>query len=69
MNESNLLAAAISWQHVHPVLVHFTTALLPASFFSDAVGKYSSRCSLNQAAFWMLLYAAIATPHRSRRPT
>jgi uncharacterized membrane protein len=53
---------AVSWQHVHPVLVHFTTALLPASMVSDAAGKVFTRASLNQAAFWMVLYAALATP-------
>ena len=52
----------ISWQHLHPVLVHFTTALLPASLASDAAGRVLGRGSLNQAAFWMVLYAAIATP-------
>ena len=43
-------------------MVHFTTALLPASVASDVIGKYTSRFSLTPAAWWMLLYGAIATP-------
>jgi uncharacterized membrane protein len=58
----NPIAFEIPWNHLHPVLVHFTTALLPVSFFSDAVGKYLSRKQLNEAGFWSMLYAAIATP-------
>ncbi len=57
-----LLSSPVSWNHVHPVLVHFTTALLPVSLFSDVAGKYLRRYGLNEAAFWMLLYAAVATP-------
>ena len=52
----------VSWDHIHPVLVHFTTALLPVSLFSDAVGKFTDRYSFTPAAWWMLLYGAIATP-------
>jgi uncharacterized membrane protein len=43
-------------------MVHFTTALLPASVASDVIGKYTRRFSLTPAAWWMLLYGAIATP-------
>jgi uncharacterized membrane protein len=57
-----LSSAFISWNHVHPVLVHFTTALLPVSFASDVLGKFTDRYSLTPAAWWMLLYGAIATP-------
>ena len=57
-----LQSSPFSWNHVHPILVHFTTALLPVSFFSDAVGKFTDRYSLTPAAWWMLLYGAIATP-------
>jgi Predicted membrane protein len=59
---ANLLFSLFSWGHVHPVLVHFTTALLPASVASDMIGKYTQRYSLTSAAWWMLLYGAIATP-------
>jgi hypothetical protein len=39
----------------------FTTALLPVSF-ADVLGKFTDRYSLTPAAWWMLLYGAIATP-------
>lgn len=57
-----LLSALIPWNHIHPVLVHFTTALLPVSFASDVLGKFTQRYSLTPAAWWMLLYGAVATP-------
>lgn len=47
---------------MHPVMVHFTTALLPVSVTSDVIGKFTDRYSLTPAAWWMLLYGAIATP-------
>ena len=57
-----LLKIPLTWSHVHPVLVHFTTALLPVSLVSDVLGKFYDRSSLTPAAWWMLLYAALATP-------
>jgi uncharacterized membrane protein len=57
-----LLSLPLSWSHIHPVLVHFTTALLPVSLVSDVLGKFHDRSSLTPAAWWMLLYAALATP-------
>ena len=57
-----LFSSFVSWDHIHPVLVHFTTALLPVSFFSDVVGKFTDKYSFTPAAWWMLLYGAIATP-------
>ena len=51
-----------SWQHVHPILVNFTAALIPASVFSDALGRVLGRESLNHAAWWTLLYATAVTP-------
>ena len=56
------LTSIISWNHIHPVLVHFTTALLPVSLASDTLGKLTKYESLTSAAWWMLLYGAIATP-------
>ena len=56
------IASLFSWNHIHPVLVHFSTALVPASLASDALGKYFGRGSLTAAAWWMMLYGAIATP-------
>lgn len=57
-----LFSVPLTWGHIHPVLVHFTTALLPVSLVSDVLGKFSARSSLTPAAWWMLLYAALATP-------
>lgn len=56
------LLTEISWHHIHPVLVNFTAALFPASFGSDLLGKITGRVSPTNAAWWMLLYAAIITP-------
>lgn len=57
-----LLSSLFSWDHLHPILVHFTTALLPVSVVTDVFGKFTDRYSLTPAAWWMLLYGAIATP-------
>jgi uncharacterized membrane protein len=56
------VATSISWNHIHPVLVHFPTALIPASLVSDLLGRYLRRGSLSAAAWWMMLYGAVATP-------
>jgi uncharacterized membrane protein len=42
---------------IYIVLVHFTTALLPVSFFSDVVGKLTDRYSLTPAAWWSCFMA------------
>lgn len=55
-------SSIISWEHLHPIFVHFTTALFPVSIFSDVVGRMTDRYSLTPAAWWMLLYGAAATP-------
>jgi uncharacterized membrane protein len=49
-------------EHIHPILVNFTAALVPASLGSDVLGKIFRKTSLQAAAFWMLLYAAAITP-------
>lgn len=51
-----------SWEHLHPILVNFTAALIPASVFSDLSGRLLRRESLRHAAWWTLLYAALVTP-------
>jgi len=51
-----------SWQNVHPVLVNFTAALVPASVLSDVLGRLLRRGSLRHAAWWTLVYAAAVTP-------
>lgn len=57
-----VLASLLTWNHIHPLLVHFSTALIPASIVSDAIGKYFDRNSLTAAAWWMAFYGAVATP-------
>lgn len=53
---------SFSWQEIHPILVNFTAALVPASVVSDALGKVLRKQSLTHAAWWMLVYAAAITP-------
>lgn len=55
-------APPFSLDHVHPILVNFTAALVPASLGSDLLSRIIKRESLAQAAWWMLLYAALVTP-------
>lgn len=50
------------WEHLHPIMVNFTAALIPASVFSDLSGRLLRRESLRHAAWWTLLYAALVTP-------
>jgi uncharacterized membrane protein len=54
--------SSVAWEHIHPILVNFTAALIPVSVFSDAAGKLFRRPSLGHAAWWSLLYAAAVTP-------
>jgi uncharacterized membrane protein len=51
-----------SLQHMHPILVNFTAALIPVSVLSDVLGKLLRRESLRHTAWWTLLYAAAITP-------
>jgi uncharacterized membrane protein len=51
-----------SWRQLHPILVHFTAALVPVSFAADLAAKAAHRRSLADAAWWMLLVAALVTP-------
>jgi uncharacterized membrane protein len=53
---------SVAPEHIHPILVNFTAALVPASFGSDVLGKIVRRQSLHAAGFWMLIYAAAITP-------
>jgi uncharacterized membrane protein len=48
--------------HIHPILVNFTAALVPASFFCDLLGRVRRSKSLTSAGWWMLLFAACITP-------
>lgn len=47
---------------LHPILVNFTAALVPASVASDWASRWLKRDSLQSAAWWMMLYAAAITP-------
>ncbi|HUA68074.1 MAG TPA: DUF2231 domain-containing protein [Candidatus Saccharimonadales bacterium] len=47
---------------LHPVLVNFTTALVPVSVFSDFAGRVVKSESLRNAAWWTLFYATAITP-------
>ncbi len=55
---------ATAWRlpPLHPILVNFTAALVPASFISDVLGRLLRKQSLTSAGWWMLLYATIITP-------
>jgi len=55
-------APSFSPEHVHPILVNFTAALLPTSFASDVLGRVFRKRSLHDAAYWMLLFATAITP-------
>src|SRR5262245_26273528 len=47
---------------LHPILVNFTAALVPASLASDLLGRFLKRESFFAAGFWTLVYAAAVTP-------
>lgn len=47
---------------LHPILVHFTAALLPASLGFDLFGRSCAAVSLRHAGAWCLFLATIATP-------
>src|SRR5207249_8310152 len=51
-----------SWRQLHPILVHFTAALVPVSFAADVLGRAAHRRSLADVAWWTLLLAAVITP-------
>lgn len=55
-------APSFSPDHIHPILVNFTAALLPVSIGSDILGRSFRKQSLQDAAWWTLLYATAITP-------
>lgn len=57
-----LPAPSFQPEHIHPILVNFTAALVPTSFGSDVLGKVFRKQSLHDAAWWMLAFAAAITP-------
>lgn len=52
----------IPWQHLHPILVNFTAALIPISVASDVLAKLTRFESLRSTAWWTLLFATLITP-------
>lgn len=52
----------MSWQHVHPILVNFTAALVPVSVGSDILGKLTASGTLRSTAWWTMAYASLITP-------
>lgn len=56
------IESLIPWQYLHPILVNFTAALVPASVVSDVFGKLTKSESFRSAAWWTMLYAALITP-------
>lgn len=47
---------------LHPIMVHFTVALVPAALASDVVGAWLGKDSLRAVGFWAIVYAALLTP-------
>ncbi len=47
---------------LHPILVHFTVALIPASFGADLLGAWCNKPGLRATGWWTLLLGAILTP-------
>lgn len=47
---------------LHPILVHFTAALVPVSFLFDLAARWQGAASVRAAAAWTLFAAAAATP-------
>ena len=52
----------VSDTKLHPVLVNFTTALVPVSVGSDWAARILKKDSLAEAAWWCLAYAVFITP-------
>jgi plastocyanin/uncharacterized membrane protein len=49
-------------QHLHPILVNFTAALLPLALLSDLLGRFLRRPSFLACGVVMTIYAALITP-------
>lgn len=56
------LRQIVSDTKLHPVLVNFTTALVPASVGSDWAARLLKKDSLAETAWWCLAYAVFITP-------
>ncbi|MCU1284322.1 MAG: Plastocyanin-like protein [Acidobacteriales bacterium] len=53
---------ALTPDHIHPILVNFTAALVPVSFLCDVGGRLTRKESLHHAAWWTIALAAAITP-------
>jgi uncharacterized membrane protein len=71
MTTTNLMLASgilpafqqfVSATKLHPILVNFTAALVPASVASDVAARLLKNESLRHTAWWTLLYAMVITP-------
>ncbi|HTV42737.1 MAG TPA: DUF2231 domain-containing protein [Candidatus Sulfotelmatobacter sp.] len=47
---------------LHPILVNFTSALVPVSVASDFLGRFCARESFRSTGWWTLFYATMITP-------
>jgi uncharacterized membrane protein len=54
--------SSIPWEHLHPIFVNFTAALVPTSVACDVFGKWTKKESLKSAAWWTMFFAALITP-------
>ncbi len=57
-----MLAHLVMQYKIHPILVNFTTALVPVSIGSDFLERWSGRKSFNEVGWWTMLYVAAVTP-------
>lgn len=61
MNPFDLKNALLAKHAQHVVLVHFPIALFIASFAFDLLGRWRRDCNLENAAYYNLMAAAVAT--------
>jgi uncharacterized membrane protein len=50
------------FDHLHPILVNFTAALVPTSLGSDVLGRVFKKPTLTNAGWWTMAFAATVTP-------
>jgi len=51
-----------AWPPLHPLFVHFTSALLPVSVGLDVCGKFLRRDTMLHAGWWSMLIGTAVTP-------
>jgi uncharacterized membrane protein len=57
---ASLLPGLAHLQNLHPLLVHFPLAFLPAAATAYAVAALTSRASIAWAGFWLLALGAVS---------